>query len=613
MGRGRKCHYKNCDHNEVDNKAMGRRCKFYSLPKDRIRTAQWLHLGAVDHLTPKRVTAFNCFMCSCHFLNGRENGPVEYVEECDFDIAEEDLIQESEFNDELNVRKRILTPSTRTQSPPVKNRRVADLTPSSKLAMEALLLLTNVSKPIPKNCNYSPKKQLWRLRGSHARGSARKILHNMMDAAATQEQETYSELCDDLGVAHLVSPSHNTSVDFSDENNNLDDEVKSRCYSSQVSQDCSTTSRQLFLNYFPSQDNSTTLPTTPSASERGAPSPSGFPQPNVTFQERTFRSIGIQCDRGFLCYAKCKKMKEVDFRFYTGISQEVFEMIYQFLGGDEVCNKLKYEYDAKTPEREPFNWKLTAQDKLFLTLLRLRRGIPVRDLKVLFNISKYHASRICYIWTRFMSLQFKKLDDLMLTSAAAQNPLKPRCYEKFPNLRVIIDSTHFKIQQPKHFQQQNNTYSSYKAANTIKFLVVISCFGGLSFLSEGYEGSISDRQLLIQSGLMDRLQPEDAMMADRGFDCEDLCDEREVNLLIPAFLDQRTHFTARELILNRAIAVSRIHVETFIGLIKQFRLIRYIIPNSMLPIASDLVRVCAYLVNFQQPFIKDDNPEDNAN
>ncbi|KAE8745463.1 hypothetical protein FOCC_FOCC007843 [Frankliniella occidentalis] len=306
-------------------------------------------------------------------------------------------------------------------------------------------------------------------------------------------------------------------------------------------------------------------------------------------------------------------MKEVDFRFYTGISQEVFEMIYQFLGGDEVCNKLKYEYDAKTPEREPFNWKLTAQDKLFLTLLRLRRGIPVRDLKVLFNISKYHASRICYIWTRFMSLQFKKLDDLMLTSAAAQNPLKPRCYEKFPNLRVIIDSTHFKIQQPKHFQQQNNTYSSYKAANTIKFLVVISCFGGLSFLSEGYEGSISDRQLLIQSGLMDRLQPEDAMMADRGFDCEDLCDEREVNLLIPAFLDQRTHFTARELILNRAIAVSRIHVETFIGLIKQFRLIRYIIPNSMLPIASDLVRVCAYLVNFQQPFIKDDNPEDNAN
>ncbi|KAK3909668.1 O-methyltransferase bfoE [Frankliniella fusca] len=324
-------------------------------------------------------------------------------------------------------------------------------------------------------------------------------------------------------------------------------------------------------------------------------------------QTKSFRSIGIQCERSFIDYEKCKHLSETDFKFYTGITQTVFELLYDFLGGDEVCDKLKYEYKYSTPKRERFNSELTSKTKLFLTLLRLRRGIVGRDLKVLFNITEYHALRIAYTWIRFMSLQFKKLDQLMFVSSAAQNPLKPRCFEKFPNLRVIIDSTEFKIQRPKHFQQQNNTFSAYKSSNTMKFLVGISCFGGLSFLSEGFEGSISDRKLLVESGLMDYLQPEDAIMADRGFDCEDLCDEKEVNLLIPAFLDHRTHFTARELILNRSIAVSRIHVETFIGLIKQFRLVRYAIPNAMLPIASDLVRVCAYLVNFQLPFIKDED------
>jgi hypothetical protein len=82
MGRGRKCHYKSCGHSEVGNKTYGRRCKFFPFPKDPIRTAQWLQLGGIDHLTPKRVNAFNCFICSCHFLNGKENDPVEYVEEC---------------------------------------------------------------------------------------------------------------------------------------------------------------------------------------------------------------------------------------------------------------------------------------------------------------------------------------------------------------------------------------------------------------------------------------------------------------------------------------------------------------------------------------------------
>ncbi|KAJ1526613.1 hypothetical protein ONE63_008199 [Megalurothrips usitatus] len=186
-----------------------------------------------------------------------------------------------------------------------------------------------------------------------------------------------------------------------------------------------------------------------------------------------------------------------------------------------------------------------------------------------------------------MSLEFKKLEKIM----------------------VIIDAFEIRAERPKNLQQQSDS-SEYKGGPTIKFLIGISCFGGLSFLSEAYHGSITDRKLVDQSGFMDHLLPGDGVMADRGFDMEDRCDERNIDLFVPAFLRGRDAFTARELILSRSIAVSRVFVECFIGKIKEFRLLRYMIPNTMLPIASDLVRVCAFLVNFQFPFIQDKDSDD---
>lgn len=329
----------------------------------------------------------------------------------------------------------------------------------------------------------------------------------------------------------------------------------------------------------------------------------------ILFQRKAVRHIGIQCVRSYICYGKCKTLPQGDFKFYTGLPQPVFELLYDFLGGDKVCSNLKYVYSRSTPRRQQFQGDLFPKDKLLLTLLRLRRGIPLRDLGALFSISEAHASTIAYTWVRLMSLTFQKLERIMFCSTAAQNGRRPKCFDKFENLRVVIDCFEVYMQRPTHFQQQTNTFSDYKQRNTLKFLIGISCFGGLSFLSEGYEGSISDRKLVERSGFMDFLEEGDAVMADRGFDMEDLCDEKGVDLLIPAFIRGRASFTARELLLSKSIAESRVFVECFIGKIREFRLVRWMIPNSMLPIASDLVKVCAFLVNFQAPFITDKEPD----
>ncbi|KAK3929612.1 25-hydroxyvitamin D-1 alpha hydroxylase, mitochondrial [Frankliniella fusca] len=278
-------------------------------------------------------------------------------------------------------------------------------------------------------------------------------------------------------------------------------------------------------------------------------------------------------------------------------------MLYEYLGGDAVCTQLKYRYDRKTPTKFTDS-ELTPKDRLFMTLLRLRRGIPLRDLKLLFNISEMYASKIVYTWIRFIAEEFKKLEEVMSVSGPAQNGLRPPCFQHFPNLRVVIDCTEFRIQRPKNLQQQRNSYSDYKGASTIKFLIGISCMGGLSYISEGYEGGISDRSLIEKSGFLDLLDSGDAIMADKGFDIEDKCDERGLELLIPSFRRGRDYFTARELMWSRVIAESRVHVETFIGKVKDYRFIRYVIPNSMLSLASDIVKVCAMMVNFQYPFIR---------
>ena len=69
-----------------------------------------------------------------------------------------------------------------------------------------------------------------------------------------------------------------------------------------------------------------------------------------------------------------------------------------------------------------------------------------------------------------------------------------------------------------------NLYSSYKSHTT---------FG---FISYAFECSISDREIVIQSGLLDKLHRGDLVLADRGFTIKDLLNKNGANLNIPHFL-----------------------------------------------------------------------------
>ena len=133
----------------------------------------------------------------------------------------------------------------------------------------------------------------------------------------------------------------------------------------------------------------------------------------------------------------------------------------------------------------------------------------------------------------------------------------------------------------------------------MKCLQGIAPHGHVTFVSQVYEGSISDRAITEQSGLLQKLEHGDSVMADKGFDIQDLLVEYGVKLNIPPFRQAGRQMTPQELAKTKNIAAVRIHVERKIQRIKSFSLLADEIDNSMFGLMDSLVFVWAMLTNFQ--------------
>ncbi|ESO85527.1 hypothetical protein LOTGIDRAFT_107764 [Lottia gigantea] len=176
---------------------------------------------------------------------------------------------------------------------------------------------------------------------------------------------------------------------------------------------------------------------------------------------------------------------------------------------------------------------------------------------------------------------------------------------KYPNTRIIIDCTEIFIQRPSSLTSQTSTFSNYKHHNTMKFLVGITPSGVISFVSEGWGGRVSDRQITEESGLLDMLDTGDSVMADKGFTITDLLSKKGCSLNIPPFRGQSHQFSVEDVHLTQEIAQLRIHVERSIGRVKNFHIFDGVLPLSMSPIASKVFQVCCWLTNFDVPLVED--------
>ncbi|KAK3107264.1 hypothetical protein FSP39_010620 [Pinctada imbricata] len=293
--------------------------------------------------------------------------------------------------------------------------------------------------------------------------------------------------------------------------------------------------------------------------------------------------------------------------FYTGLTYQQFMCLWRFLGPatrnlSRISNPRKHEVTpskAKGPKR-----KLSPMNELFLTLVRTRLGLLNQDLAYRFNIAVSTVNDIVTTWTQFMYLQFNRLRDAMFASRKKIKKHLPKSFRKYKNVRVILDATEFFTQAPRNYEQQGNLYSSYKNHCTCKVLIGITPSGAISFVSDVYEGSISDKDIFKKSGILNKLNEGDLVMVDRGFNIRELLLKKGADIVIPPFLGDRSNLTPNEEAQTRVIAKLRIHVERVIERMKKFKILKKIVPLNTMPTFSQTVFVVACLVNFQKPIVK---------
>lgn len=105
-------------------------------------------------------------------------------------------------------------------------------------------------------------------------------------------------------------------------------------------------------------------------------------------------------------------------------------------------------------------------------------------------------------------------------------------------------------------------------------MVGITQSGAISFISDVYESSMSDKDIFKESGILNKLNEGDLVMMDRGFNIRDLLLKKGADIVIPPYLGDRANLTPQEEAQTRTIAKLRIHVERVIERMKKFKILK---------------------------------------
>lgn len=303
-----------------------------------------------------------------------------------------------------------------------------------------------------------------------------------------------------------------------------------------------------------------------------------------------------QCERPSFCVEKFECDPDA-IHFYTGL--ECFDrfMLVFFALGPSV-NYLIYHGGIHVQSISPVN-------QLFLTLIKLRCNKTNFELSRLFEISETTVENLFITWVNFMYCQLSELP--MWPSRDLVSYYMPTDFKrKYRQTRVIFDSTECPIKKPKKPRAQQATFSTYKNRNTIKVLVGSSPGGLVSYISSAYGGSTTDRQIVERSNITSICDPADSIMADKGFNVQDLFQSVGVSVNIPTFFRKRNRMDSKTVLRDRRIASKRVHIERIIGLAKTYKILTQPLPVSYTLLATEITTICFMMCNFRSVIVSTD-------
>jgi hypothetical protein len=113
-------------------------------------------------------------------------------------------------------------------------------------------------------------------------------------------------------------------------------------------------------------------------------------------------------------------------------------------------------------------------------------------------------------------------------------------------------------------------------------------------------GSASDFDFTKDYGLLNLLEPNDHIMADKGFEIQRLLDEIQVRVDYPPVFRRVSQLNVEQELTTRRIARLQIHVERAIERIKNNRILSESFPYLQWRMVNSIWKICAIL-HFQPP------------
>lgn len=258
-------------------------------------------------------------------------------------------------------------------------------------------------------------------------------------------------------------------------------------------------------------------------------------------------------------------------QFYTGLPDyATFNAVYSSI--------VQHGADRMTIDNEEITNSVSFRtlrliDEFVMVMMRLRLGLLLIDLQHRFKVSSGRISRVFTAWIKFMHSCFNELIFLPKLSVLQQRV--PKCFGNFSDTRVVLDCTELFVQTPSSLENKTTTYSHYKSHNTYKALVGISMTGVVVHVSKLWGGSASDVHITRNSGLLEQIEPGDAVMIDKGFiQLKSDLEKKNAKMYCPPFMSSKAQFSKAEVELSRRIASARKHVERKMEQIKNFRILQ---------------------------------------
>ena len=144
-------------------------------------------------------------------------------------------------------------------------------------------------------------------------------------------------------------------------------------------------------------------------------------------------------------------------------------------------NNLNYRGEKEGDRQWKRRRKIDPENQLFLTLVKLKLSLRLRDVAFRFGLSISLASRYFTTWVCFV---YHHLKEINWTPSTDQvwSTMPPIFKERYSTTYTIIDASEIFIETPTDLHRQSSTWSQYKHHNTFKFLVACTPNGVILYL-----------------------------------------------------------------------------------------------------------------------------------